>query len=391
MDSRRIYLDYAATTPVDRMVLRAMQPYFQKRFGNAGSLHSFGQEAVAALDAARGTVAHAIGASFREIIFTGSATEANNLAIRGVVSGSGIARPKIIVSSIEHESVLETAKTLERSHGAEVVYLPVDQQGVVDLERLRTALDERTVLISILYANNEIGTVQPITEIIKLMGDFYSKVQRRPLFHTDASQAFQFFDCDVRSLGVDLMTLSSHKIYGPKGAGALYARGQKSLEPLIMGGGQEFGFRSGTENIPAIVGFAEAMRIAVVMRKKETRRIGELRDYLWRGIKRIYPRAKVNGVDREFPDDRRILPNMVNVYFSGHKAQDLLTELDLRGLAVSSGSACRARATEPSYVIEALGFSRARAESSVRFSLGRPTRRGDISGALEILKRELRR
>ena len=388
----RVYLDYAATTPVDPRVLKAMQLYFAERFGNPGSLHSYGQAAIAAIDRAREDVAAAIGADFRDIIFTASATEANNLALRGAVSGFGIERPRVIVSAIEHESVLEAARELERQ-GAEVVYLPVDRNGFADLAALKSALNERTVVVSIMYANNEVGTVQDVSRIAKIIEVFRAeqKSPRFPLFHTDAAQAFQFFSCDVRDLGVDLLTISSHKLYGPKGAAALYVRNDKTsrkknvtpadmMRPIIYGGGQEFGVRSGTENVPAIVGFAEAVKIAVEVRAKEAKRLEILRAHFWKDIKKMEPDAELNGAATD-------MPNLLNVYFPGYEAQDILTRLDLAGIAASSGSACRSRAFESSYVIEALGYAKERARSSVRFSLGRFTSAGDIAAAIKALGR----
>ncbi|HVO28621.1 MAG TPA: cysteine desulfurase family protein [Candidatus Paceibacterota bacterium] len=387
---KRIYLDYAATTPVDRRVLNAMAPYFAAKSGNPGSLHAFGQEAIAAVDRSREAVAKAIAAGFREVVFTGSATEANNLALRGAVRGAiaaGIRHPRMVVSSVEHESVLDTARDLERD-GVEVVYAPVDKRGIVDLARLKAALSEPTILVSIMYANNEVGSVQPIAEIAELVKTFREKNPGKyPLLHTDAAQAFQFLSCDASELDVDLMTISSHKIYGPKGVGALYVRDRKAnisrLKPILSGGGQEFGLRSGTENVPAIVGFAKAVELAAAARAKETKRIGALRDQLWHGIKKIYPKAEMNGK----LEAGNGLPNILNVYFPGRAAQDLLTKFDLAGLAVSSGSACRSRAMEPSYVIEALGYSKERAKASIRFSLGRPTTKADIVAALGTARR----
>ena len=392
---KRIYLDYAATTPVDAGVARAMA---KTPFGNPGSLHSFGQEAIAAVDASRETIARTIGAEFREIIFTSSATEANNLALRGAVARWRLEKhgklekhsaqtPRIIISAIEHESVLETARELERD-GVEVISIPVDQHGIVDLAHIKKSLNENTVLVSIMYANNEIGAIQPIAEIAKTIRVFTPHA----LFHIDAVQAFQFLNCDVRELGVDMMTLSSHKIYGPKGAAALYVRNAdnrrvaSSLRPLIFGGGQEFGMRSGTENVPAIVGFAKAVEITETVRTKESKRIAILRDQLWRGIKKICPEAELNGAAKTTAAATAMLPNILNIYFPGHAAQDLLTRFDLAGLAVSSGSACRSRAFESSYVIEALGYSKERAKSSIRFSLGRPTTKAEIAVTLVIVQ-----
>ncbi len=439
----KIYLDYAASTPVDPAVFRAMKPYFTERFGNPGSLHGFGQEAIAAVDASRETIAKAIGADFREVIFTASATEANNLALRGAVRGftqmrRGLTRmkigedlrairdyprPRLIVSAIEHESVLETAHDLEKE-GIDVVYIPVNRNGAVDLKKLKESLTENTVLVSVMYANNEIGIVQPIREISKIITEFkqlrianyeFKKESvirdaqscNYPFFHTDAAQAFQFLDCNVQNLGVDFMTLSAHKIYGPKGAGALYVSGKGlvtsnkggnkhlspvtcHLSPLLLGGGQEFGMRPGTENVPAIVGLAKAVEAISFSSSQEhwNGKIGDLRDYLWKGIKKICPKAELNSLS--LVTSHLSLPNILNVYFPNHDAQDLLTRFDLNGLAVSSGSACRSRAMESSYVVQALGYSKERAKSSIRFSLGRPTTRGGIDGALKIIKKVLR-
>ena len=414
-----------------------MQPYFSSAFGNPGSLHSFGQEAIAALDRGRETIAAALGADFREIIFTGSATEANNLALRGVIRGYrcevlGL-KPKIIVSSIEHESILETAEDLKKE-GVEVVYLPVQEQGLVDLRKLESFLDERTVLVSIMYANNEIGTIEPIAEIGNLIKAYKRKrdasstrfarssgelalsspLGRRllakarkktadqaqaaagvsetpfsrifPLFHTDASQAFQFLDCNVKKLGVDLMTISAHKIYGPKGVGALYIRELKpntyNLKPIITGGGQEFGIRSGTESVPLIVGFAKAAELIQKNKEIEARRLGELSEYFLRGLKKIYQKIELNG-----PKEKgERLPNILNIYFPDYEAEDLATKFDLRGLAVSAGSACRARSAEPSYVLQALGFMKGRIRKSLRISFGRPTTKSEIDRGLGVIK-----
>jgi cysteine desulfurase len=388
-----IYLDYAATTPVDPEVRRAMEPYYAEQFGNPGSLHSFGQEAIGAVDRSREAIARAIGADFRQIVFTGSATEANNLALRGAAAAAkkkveNDVRPRIIISAIEHESVLETAHDLE-AHGVEVISLPVNRNGIVDPEKVKKSLTPQTVLVSVMYANNEIGTIQPIAEIAGVIKAFRGGLQKNkigngqcPLFHTDVAQAFQFLDCNVAKLGVDLMTISSHKIYGPKGTGALYVKDIGRLAPVTTGGGQEFGLRSGTENVPSIVGFAKAAELASASRGRESVRLGALRDRLWEGIREIFPPAEINGSER--PGEN--LPNFLNVYFPGREAQDLLVALDLKGLAVSSGSACRSRAAESSYVIEALGYPKDRTRSSIRFTLGRPTAEKDIQQAITIIK-----
>ncbi len=435
----KIYLDCAATTPMDIEVKKAMEPYFCEKFGNPSSLHSFGQEAMAAVDESREKIAKAIGADFREIIFTGSATEANNLALRGVVraiqnyeciriykndknkfvdfvdSDKFVAwdRLRIIVSAIEHESILETALDLKRE-GIEVIYLPVNRQGLVDLKKLEESLNERTVLVSIIYANNEIGTIQTISVIAEIVRKFRMQnaelrsknknskflihnselAMAYPLLHTDAVQAFQFLDCDVNNLGVDLMTLSAHKIYGPKGVGLLYRRiqnlelriknsGGNFIVPTITGGGQEFGWRSGTENVAAIVGFAKAIELAVQNRKKEFKKIKGLADYFWKKIKKIFPKAELNGI----MNNEYRLPNILNIYFPDDNAQDLLMKLDLNGIAVSSGSACSARATKLSHVLKAISLSDKKIKNSLRFSLGKFTTKKEIDNAIKIMKK----
>ncbi len=383
---KHIYLDHAASTPVDPGVLEAMQPYFSERCGNPGSLHAFGQEAIAAVDRSRETIARALSADFRAVIFTSSATEANNLALRGAVQQFRSMQrkaPRIMVAAIEHESVLETAKELEHE-GVGVAYIPVDQNGIVYEKKIKESLTPDTAVVSVMYAQNEIGTVEPIASIGEAVRAFRGK-NSYPLFHTDAAQAFQFLPCSPEALNVDLMTISAHKICGPKGAGALYVRDRDLLYPMTTGGGQEFGMRSGTENVPSIVGFGKAAELAQAAREKEARRLRELRDRLWRGIKAHFPKAELNGPER---DDQRI-PHILNVYLAGRDVERLLVKFDQEGLAASSGSACRSRALQSSYVIETLGYPKERARSSVRFSLGRPTTEEDIVAAIEVIKRTL--
>ncbi len=427
-------MDYAASTPADPAVVEAMESYFSDKFGNPGSLHSFGQTALGAVDKARETIAKAINADFREIIFTGSATEANNLVLRGVVKAarfisrgteSSLApaasdslgsrrgdtrsardqarrdseafrskqiappnpniflKPKIIISSIEHESVLETARDLEKG-GAEVVYIPVDKNGVVSVKKIKEALDEKTILVSVMYVNNEIGSVQPIAEISELIRNWKLKIKNSsgyPLVHTDAAQALNYFDCDIKKLGVDLMTLSGQKIYGPKGIGALFVKNQNFgsdfIAPIITGGGQEFGLRSGTENVPLIVGFAKAAELAVRERKGNAKKVESLKNHFWRGLKKSYPEAETNGDSKT--------PHILNIYFPTEFAGDLLIKLDLAGVAVSSGSACSARSYSPSYVLQALGLSPERVRGSLRFSFGKMTSQEELNRALKIL------
>ena len=430
---KRYYFDYAASTPVDKKVLGAMLPYFSEKFGNAGSLHSFGQEAITAVDNAREIVARELGCpsdgGFRQIVFTGSATEANNLAIKGAFLAAkkyfkknGIkGKPKIIVSAIEHESVLESARAL-MDEGAEVVYLPVDKNGFVREEALRESLDEKTAVVSIMLGNNEIGVIQPIKEISEIIINFRKGFGDRvsgivsdknskilnpsghtpyPIFHTDAAQAFQYIDCNVDRLGVDLMTLSSQKIYGPKGAAALYAgdrvsglgfRGRESnslnpsgywLASIISGGNQEFGLRSGTENVAAIVGFGEAVKITAKMRIKEAKRIAGLKAFFLRETKKTIPNVSINGAS----DAGRALPHIANINIPGRPAEELLARLDLAGFAVSTGSACRSRSAEPSHVILALGHEEVRARESLRISFGRDTKKSDILKLIKEVKR----
>lgn len=340
------------------------------------------------LDASRETIAKALNADFRQIIFTASATEANNLALRGVTErakASGIERPRIIISQIEHESVLETARKLEKN-GVEVIYLAVNREGIIDLEVLQKLLNERTVLVSVMYANNEIGTIEPIREIGKIVST-YRGIGVYPMLHTDAVQAFQFLDCDVNELRVDLMTISGHKIYGPKGVGVLYIRSgkqEKKLEAIVTGGGQEYGLRSGTENVPAIVGLVEAVKEIQKVKKKNAKKISTLKLSFWNKLNKILPKTELNGVGDL--KSTSTLPNILNVYFSDRLALDLLMTFDRIGIMASAGSACSMRSLEPSYVIQALGHSRVRAESSIRFSFGALTTRKDILDAVSRIK-----
>lgn len=418
---KRIYLDYAATTPVDAEVMRAMAPYFSGCFGNPSSTHWDGQRASAAVFAARQTIARALGADYKDIIFTGSATEANNGVVHGVVrkffesdTADGIHAPyRIIVSAIEHESVMEPCRVVEQEYGVEVVRIPVNHEGIIDVQKVKAALNERTLLVSVQYANSEIGVIQPIQQISQILADLRdlpcamqdagisdreflhhtSKTMNQyPLFHTDAVQAFQFLSCNAHELGVDLVTLSAHKIYGPKGIGCLYVRGLSAksyqLKAFITGGGQEFGMRAGTENVPGIVGCEVAICEAERVRKKEAARLIKLRDYFWRALQKIAPDAEMNG------SLEARLPNNANVYFPGRSAQDMVIEFDLMGMAVSPGTACSSRTAQPSSVIEALGASGGggdRPSSSIRFSLGRPTTKEEIDAALTMIQQRFKK
>ncbi len=430
---RRIYLDYAAATPLDPAVRTAMRPYEREKFGNPSSLHRFGQEASAAVFAARRKVSGAIGADPGCIIFTASATEANNLAIKGVVNGyrkftgsrvqglgfrKGEARkekslsPKpyplnlrIVVAATEHESVLEPVRELA-ARGAEVVSVPVSREGIIDVGALRKAIDRRTAIVSVGNVNSETGAIQPIAEIAKIIRDFRSALNPSgyapyPIFHTDAVQALPYLDCAVNIIGADLVTLSSHKIYGPKGAAALYVRrdaakrkaqsaGAKErfavndllLAPLITGGNQEMGFRAGTENVPAIVGFGEAAAIAARERGSDARHARRMRNRFLAELKSFWRGVELNGP----PPGLTRTPGNLNVYLPGISAAELLVRLDLGGVAASAGSACAARTPVPSHVLRAMGLGADRAKGSIRFTVGRETTEREISGAIKVLK-----
>ena len=428
---KRYYFDHAAATPMDPEVEKAMKPYWSAVAGNPGSLHWFGQEASAAVFAARETIAKSLGCHYSEIIFTGSATEANNLALRGAIKAArvvGMQKPKIITSVIEHDSVLDTCKDLEKE-GVEVIYLPVSKNGIVDPNTVKAALDDRTILVSIMYANNEIGTIQPISEIGKIISDFRkrmanskwqmangkkaishqpSAISHLPLFHTDAVQAFNYLECNVDALGVDLLTLSAQKIYGPKGVGALYMRRQMAnsgsqiagykksiryqpfaISPIITGGGQEQGFRSGTENVPGIIGFAAAVKRTDALREKETRRLRALQTYFLEKLHAFDPAITLNG-DRE-----KRIPNNLSLDIPPSSdgkgsAQDLVIALDLAGFAVSPGSACAARTCAPSHVLRAIGRSPIRAMSGIRITMGRQTNKPAVDTLLRTLRKILK-
>ncbi len=365
--SKRIYLDNAATTPIDQRVLLAMQKIATETYGNPSSLYKEGVEAKKLLSEARKDIAETIGANPDEIIFTSGGTESNNLAIFGMVREPKNAH--IIVSSVEHASVLECVKELEK-RGAEITHLPVNGDGIVSVKDVREAIKENTVLVSVMYANNEIGTIQPISEIAKIIRHSKS----RPIFHTDACQAVNYLDMNVLHLGVDLMTFNASKIYGPKGVGALFVKRGIKISPILFGGGQEKGIRSGTENVSGVKGFAEAMKITEELKEKESARLTKLRDFFIKELVKKIPSALLNG-SRE-----NRLPNNVNISISGTDAEELVIILDAHGIACSTGSACANISADGkvSHVVEALGFGRNRAASSLRFTLGRETKEEDL-------------
>ncbi|MBW8005823.1 MAG: cysteine desulfurase [candidate division NC10 bacterium] len=369
----RIYLDYSATTPVDPQVREAMRPYFEGAFGNPSAAHALGREAKATLEQARETVAGLLGTADKdEVVFASSGTEADNLALAGTAFAYQERGRHIITSAVEHAAVLETCTALERG-GFSVTYLPVNGHGVLDLEQLRRAIRPDTILVSLMHANNEVGVLFPLADIGAITKE------RGVLFHTDAVQSFGKVPLDVRHCKIDLLSLSAHKIYGPKGVAALYVRRGVRLQSLLRGGGQERGRRAGTENVPAIVGLAEAARLMFLEMPGEGERMGKLRDRFEAGVL-----ARIEGVRVNAQKGPR-LSHTSNLTFEGVEAQTLVVALDLEGIAVSAGSACHVGSLQPSHVLRAMGLSPEHVEGSLRFSLGRFTREEDIDSVLAIL------
>lgn len=371
---RRIYLDYAATTPVRPEVVQAMLPYFTDVFGNPSTIYACGQEAKGAIEEARSRVADLIGAGIDEIVFTSGGTEADNFAIKGVVYANKSRGKHIITTPIEHHAVLETCHFLEES-GCRVTYLPVDGNGLVDPAEVRRAIASDTVLISIQHANNEVGTIEPITEI--------GKVAREAgvCFHTDAVQTAGHLPINVDEMGVDLLSMSAHKLYGPKGIGALYIRKGTRLVSFMHGGEQERGRRASTENVPGIVGFGHAVVLAGEEMSSEAGRLTSLRNRLIDGLMEKIDHTRLNG----HPTQR--LPNNVNVSIAYVEGESMCLNLDFDGICASTGSACSSSSTEPSHVMMALGMSPLESHSSLRMSLGRWTTEEDIATVLEVLPR----
>ena len=368
---KRIYLDYAATTPLDPRIEKFMQSYHKESFGNTMSLHSFGQEAKLILEESREMVADLMGAKSGEIFFTGSATESNNLALKGIAFANKNKGKHIIISAIEHPCVLESAKWL-KSQGFEVTKVGTDKYGVVDPKDILKAIKKDTILVSVIHASNEIGTIQPIEEIGKVCRE------KGVYFHTDASQSLGKIVIDVNRMNIDLLTASSHKMYGPKGAACLFVREGVKIEPILHGGGQESGLRSSTVNIPAIVGFARACQICKKEMESEGQRLLKLRDKLIKGVLKIKG-SYLNGhlANR--------LPNNANFRFDFVEGESLIIQLDLAGVAVSTGSACSSIKLEPSHVLMALGLRAEQAHGSMRVSLGRWTEDKDIDYLLKVL------
>ena len=368
-----IYLDYQATTPMDPRVLEAMMPYFTYKFGNPHSRsHSYGWEAEEGVEKARGQLAKLIGADDKEVIFTSGATESNNLAIRGVAEFYKDRKNHIVTTVTEHKCVLDTCRHLEQN-GFEVTYLPVRKNGLIDLEELRAAITDKTVVVSIMAVNNEIGVIQPLEEIGKICRE------KKTFFHTDAAQAAGKIPLDVEAMNIDLMSISGHKIYGPKGIGALYVRRKPRvrLVPLIVGGGQERGFRSGTLPTPLCVGLGEAAEICMKEMAGEAVRIKKLQERMLKGLNAKLPEIFVNG------DLEHRIPGNLNISFAHVEGESLM--MGIKGLSVSSGSACTSASLEPSYVLRALGVEEEMAHTSLRIGLGRFTTEQEVDTAVADL------
>jgi cysteine desulfurase len=379
-ENAAIYLDYAATTPVDERVLAAMLPYFSDLFGNSSSVHTYGQQAEAALEASRERLAQALNCLPREVIFTSCGSESDNLALRGAAFAARQARRAnhILISPVEHHAVSRTAEQLARLHGFELEYLPVDPHGRVSPESVALRLRPDTAVVSVMVANNEIGTINPIGEIGALCR------QAAIPFHTDAVQAAAYLPVDVQALQVDLLALGAHKFYGPKGVGALYVRSGTPLVPVQTGGGQEFGLRAGTHNIPYIVGMAEAIRLAQSERQQRSEHLRPLRDFLIGRILEDVPEARLTG------DPVQRLPNHASFVFRGVDGNALLMLLDVEGFACSSGSACKTGSPEPSEVLTALGLERQWALGSLRVTLGSATTAAEVQAFAHKLPEAIR-
>ncbi len=374
---KKIYLDYASLTPMDKRVLKHVKKFERDEYMNPGALYTAGANAKKALLEARVSIARSLQAHQDEIIFTSSGTEANNIVLQGVQG------KHIIVSAIEHSSIMKIAKNLEK-RGVKVSYIPVQKNGVINIDELKKAINPETVLVSVMMVNNEMGAVQPISEIIKVIRHYRKEhASSFPLFHTDACQAPLHLELSMEKMGIDIMTLDSHKVYGPRGVGMLYVRRGVTLSPILFGGGQEKGLRPGTENIPGIQGFSRALEIAVKKREEETERILELRNYFIEGLKKINPNIKIQG------DEENVSPHILNISIPGIDNEFFVLQLDTRGISCSTKSACLYDEDE-SYVLKAIGED---SKTSIRFSFGRFTKKSDISYTLkkidEILSKNI--
>jgi len=390
----KIYLDYAATTPVDPKVLEKMLPYFSKNYGNSMSVHSFGQEALEAVDNARAEVAKFLGSSASEIIFTSGSTESNNLVVKGSIrSYNSIARkdgarPHIITTKFEHHCVLDACKYAEKDGIAEITYVLPNKEGIVSTKDIENAIRPNTILVSVMYVNNEIGTVQPIAEIGKMLKKINAERLEKKLghisFHTDATQAINYFNCKVDEIGVDLLSMSAHKIYGPKGVGILYFRKGTPIKRIQDGGDQEYKMRAGTLNVPGIIGLGEAVS-AISNQKPAISKIKSLRDYLIKRVLKEIPKSYLNG------SAEKRSPNNANFRFDNVEGEGLILSLDLDGIAASTGSACSSGALEPSHVLLSLGLKHEQAHGSLRITLGKYTTKKEIDILIVKLKEIVKR
>ena len=370
---KKIYLDHAATTPIDNEVLKAMKPYFSKKFGNASTLYNLGKEAKEALNKSRKIIAKIINAKANEIIFTSGGTESDNLALKGIAFANRSKGNHIITSKIEHKAILNSCKWLEKQ-GFKITYLNVDRYGFVNPKDVEEAITNKTILVSIMHANNEIGTIEPIKEIGKICR------KHKIYFHTDAVQSFGKIPINVKEMNVDLLSASSHKIYGPKGVGVLYVNRKATIEPIQHGGNHEYGLRSGTENISGIVGFAKAAELANKRMKKESEKEIKLRDKLIKEISKIKD-SHLNG----HPIQR--LPNNVNFWFKGLEGESLLIRLNEKGISASTQSACSSHELKPSYILTAIGLTPEQSHGSLRLTLGKDNTERDINYVIKELKR----
>ncbi len=380
---KRIYLDYSATTPMDPRVIDVMCDFMGKKFGNPSSLHSFGRDARREVEKARSKCIDFIGADNpSEIIFNSGGTESDNLVLEGIINGTKEKIPHIITTSIEHKAVLEKLKDLEGQGLVKATYLRVDKYGQISIDTLKKEIKENTVLVSIMYANNEIGTVQPIREVGKFLEKLNKKRKKegmpRIYLHTDAVQAFAYLPCNVKYLHVDLMSISSHKIYGPKGVGFLYVKENTPLKHNIVGGAQEFKKRAGTENTTSIIGLSKAIELLEFEQKEDDKKIKNLRNKLIEGVAKI-PNVYLTG----HPKER--LPNLASFIFQGIEGESILINLDLEGVAVSTGSACTSGTLAMSHVLSACEYNPQEAQGNIRFSLGRFTTEEEINRVLEVL------
>ncbi len=377
--NKNVYMDYSATTFTKPEVLKEMLPYFTEYFGNPSSLYSMSDAPKKAINTARERVAKAINASKDEIFFTAGGSEGDNWILKGIAFANKNKGNHIITTKIEHHAILHTGKFLEKS-GFDVTYLPVDEYGLISIEDLKNAITDKTILVSVMFANNEVGSIQPITEIGKICKE------KKIYFHTDAVQAIGHVNIDVQSMNIDALSLAGHKFYGPKGAGALYLRKGTKIENLIHGGGQEKGKRATTENVPGIVGLGKAIELAIEELEPEAKRLTKLRDKLLKGFVEKIPYVKING-----PIGEKRMPGNVNVSFIGIEGETLLLDLDDAGIFASTGSACASGSLDPSHVLLALGLKHEIAHGSLRLSLGAGTTEEEVDYVLEVIPKVVQR